>query len=93
MSRQLQRQLGAKMQLAYRLTDAPPVTLCRDGETHTFDDIPTGWEHSFIRATRHLIDSYHSGGPPRLSAAEGRTILRSLLAAHQSAHTGQAVRI
>ena len=81
------------MQLAYRLTDAPPVTLCRDGETHTFDDIPTGWQHSFIHATRHLIDALHNGSPPRLSAAEGRTILRSLLAAQHSARTGQSVRV
>ncbi len=79
--------------LAYRLAVAPPVTLRRDCETHTFDDIPTGWEPSFIHATRHLIDAYYSGVPPRLSAAEGRTTLHSLLAAHQSAHTGLAVRI
>ena len=76
-----------------RLTDAPPVTLSRDGQTRTFDDIPAGWEQSFIHATRHLIDALHDGGPPSLTGAEGRTILRSLLAAHQSAHTGQALRI
>ena len=59
----------------------------------TFDDIPTGWEQSFIHATRHLIDAFHNGGPPRLTGAEGRTILRSLLAAYQSARTGQSVQI
>ena len=76
-----------------RLTDAPALALCRDGMTRTFDDIPTGWEHSFIHATRHLIDAFHNGGPPRLTGSEGRTILRSLLAAQQSAGSGQPVRV
>ena len=76
-----------------RLTDAPPVALCRDGRTRTFDDIPTGWEQSFIHATRHLVDALHDGGPPCLTGPEGRTILRSLLAAQQSAGAGQAVRV
>ena len=81
------------MRLAYRLTDAPPVTLCRDGETHTFNDIPTGWQHSFIHAIRHLIDALHNSSQPRLIATEGRTILRFLLAAHQFGCTGQSVSV
>ena len=76
-----------------RLTDAPALALYRDGKTRTFDDIPTGWEHSFIHATRHLIDVFHNGGPPRLTGSEGRTILRFLLAAQQSAGSGQPVRV
>ena len=56
-------------------------------------DIPTGWEQSFIHATRHLIDALHDGGPPSLTGAEGRTILRSLLAAQHSARTGPSVRV
>ena len=56
-------------------------------------DIPTGWEQSFIHATRHLINAFHNGGPPRLTGSEGRTILRFLLAAHQSAGSGQPVRV
>ena len=76
-----------------RLTDAPALALYRDGMTRTFDDIPTGWEHSFIHATRHLIDVFHNGGPPRLTGSEGRTILRFLLAAQQSAGSGQPVRV
>ena len=76
-----------------RLTAAPPVTLSRDGQTRTFDDIPAGWEQSFIHATRHLIDALYDGGPPSLTGAEGRTILRSLLAAQHSARTSQSVRV
>lgn len=76
-----------------RLTDAPPVTLSRDGQTRAFDDIPAGWEQSFIHATRHLIDALHDGNAPSLTGAEGRTILRSLLAAQESASTGQSARV
>ena len=76
-----------------RLTDTAPVTLARDGKTRTFHNIPTGWEQSFIQATRHLIDALHTGNPPRLTGPEGRTILRSLLAAQHSARTGQSVRV
>ena len=76
-----------------RLTDAPSVALCRDGQIRNFDNLPTGWEQSFIHATRHLIDALHYGGPPTLTASEGRIVLRSLLAAQQSASTGQAVRV
>ena len=64
---------------------------------HSYDplahDIPTGWEQSFIHATRHLIDALHDNTPPCLTGDQGRTILRSLLAAHHSASTGRSVRI
>ena len=81
------------MQLAYRLTDALLLTLSRDGQPRSFDDIPTAWEQSFIHAHRLLIDALHSGGPPDLTAAEGRTILRPPLVAQQSARTGQSVPV
>ena len=76
-----------------RILDAPPLVLCRDGKTHTFDDMPSGWEQSFVQSTRHLIDAFHSGDPPRLTGAEGRAVLRFLLAAQESASTGQSVRV
>ncbi len=76
-----------------RLTESPPVTLSRAGQTRTFDDIPDGWEQSFIHATRHLIDALHDGSPPSLTGVEGRAILRSLLAAQESASTGQSARV
>ena len=76
-----------------RLADSPPLALCRDGKTRIFDDMLTGWEQSFVHATRHLIDAFDSGGPPRLTGPEGRAILRFLLAAQQSAREGHAVRV
>lgn len=76
-----------------RLPGAPPLVLRREDRTRTFDDLPTGWELSFVHATRHLIDAYESGAPPRLTGAEGRDILRFLLAAQQSAREGRAVPV
>ena len=76
-----------------RLPGVPPLVLRREDRTRTFNDLPTGWELSFVHATRHLIDAYESGDPPRLTGAEGRDILRFLLAAQQSALEGRAVPI
>ncbi|MCY4115265.1 MAG: Gfo/Idh/MocA family oxidoreductase [Caldilineaceae bacterium] len=76
-----------------RLPGAPPLVLRREDRTRTFNDLPTGWELSFVHATRHLIDAFESGDPPRLTGAEGRDVLRFLLAAQQSAREGRAVRV
>ncbi|MCY4092526.1 MAG: Gfo/Idh/MocA family oxidoreductase [Caldilineaceae bacterium] len=76
-----------------RLPGVPPLVLRREDRTRTFDDLPTGWELSFVHATRHLIDAYESGDPPRLTGAEGRDVLRFLLAAQQSAREGRAVPV
>gem|GEM_PF-2539583 len=85
--------MGAKLQPAYRFTDALPLTPSRDGQPRSFDDIPTGWEQSFIHAHCLLIDALHSGGPPGLTAVESRTILRPPLAAWMFARTGQSVPV
>ena len=76
-----------------KMLDVPPVILYRDRQTHTFSDMPVGWEHSFINSTRHFIDAYFKGEPPSLTAEEGREILRFALAAQESARTGGAVSL
>ena len=76
-----------------RLADAPPLILYRDGKPRIFDDIPVAWELSFVHATRHLIHAFESGDPPRLTGADGRDILRFLLAAQRSAREGQAASV
>ena len=70
-----------------------PVQLFRNGVLTDYPDVETGWETSFVHSTRHGIDALRSGGPPRLSGAEGREILRFALAAEESARTGSAVRL
>lgn len=76
-----------------KMLDVPPVVLYRDRQTFAFSDMPVGWEHSFINSTRHFIDAYFKGEPPRLTGEEGREILGFALAAQESARTGQVVKL
>jgi len=76
-----------------KMMDIPPVILYKDRQTRTFSDMPVDWEQSFINATRHFIDAYFAGEPPRLTGMAGREILRFAAAAPDSADTGQAVRL
>ncbi len=74
-----------------RLGNPPPVALYRDGSLTTYDDMPTGWEESFVLSTRHFLNAIANGSPPVLTAAEGRQVLRFALAAEESARTGKTV--
>lgn len=74
-----------------RLQNRPPVELYRDGVTMAYEDIPAGWEQSFILATRDLIDALGSGRRPRLSGREGRDALELTLAVQESSRRGQTV--
>jgi predicted dehydrogenase len=76
-----------------KMLDVPPVVMYKDRKTYTFSDMPSGWEHSFINSTRHFIDAYFKGEPPSLTGEQGREILRFALAAQESAHTGQSVKL
>jgi predicted dehydrogenase len=76
-----------------KMLDVPPVILYRDRQTFTFSDMEVGWEHSFINSTRHFIEAYFKGGPPSLTAEQGRDILRFALAAQESNHLGKAIRL
>jgi predicted dehydrogenase len=76
-----------------KMMDVPPVVLYRDRQTRTFSDMPVGWEHSFINSTRHFIDAYFKGEPPKLTGEEGREVLRFALAAQESARVGHAVKL
>jgi predicted dehydrogenase len=75
-----------------RLGATPPVTLYRDGAI-THYDVPSGWEESFILSTRHFLTALRNGGPPVLTAREGRDVLRFALAAERSAREGRTIRL
>jgi len=74
-----------------RIGDPPPVALYRDGSVQTFHNLETGWEASFVHSTRHYIDALRTGKAPRLTAREGRTVLRFAHAAEQSAREGRTI--
>lgn len=76
-----------------RIGDPPPVALYRDGSIQTFHNLETGWEASFVQSTRAYIDALRNGTAPKLTAREGRTILRFALAAEQSARDGRPVEL
>ena len=75
-----------------RLGATPPVVLYRDGQISSFDE-PSGWEQSFVLSTRHFLQALQTGAPPKLTAREGREVLRFALAAEQSAREGRTIRI
>ncbi len=76
-----------------KLMDRPPVILYRDRQTRGFDDMPVGWEQSFILSTRHFIDALQAGRPPVLTGAQGCEVLRFALAAQQSAREQRTVTL
>ncbi len=76
-----------------KMLDLPPVILYKERQTRTFSDMPVGWQHSFINSTRHFIDAYFAGAPPKLTGEEGREVLRFALAAQESARSGLAVKL
>ena len=75
-----------------QIGDVPPVVSYSDGRVETYE-CPTGWEQSFIGATRSLLDTIASGCQPILTLAEGRDVLAAALAAQQSAKDGSAVPV
>lgn len=76
-----------------RLGEVAPVQLYRDGVTSDYRSMETGWETSFVHATRHGIEALRRGEQPRLSGRDAREILRFALAAQESDRTGAAVRL
>ena len=76
-----------------QLGNVVPVQLYRDGTWTDYRDLETGWERSFVHATRHAIGALRRGVQPRLSGREAREVLRFALAAEESAAAGRAVRL
>jgi predicted dehydrogenase len=74
-----------------RLQNRPPVEMYRDGVTTVYEDIPAGWEHSFILATRDFVEALAEGRQPMLSGEEGRSVLELTLAVQEAIRSGQPV--
>lgn len=78
-----------------RTTDGSPLTLYADSRTENFGfaDADIGWQASFVHSVRHFIEALRTGGPPMLTAQQGREVLRFTLAGQLSAEIGRAVRL
>lgn len=75
-----------------QIGEAPPVVSYTEGRVETYP-CATGWEHSFIGATRNLLDTIAAGRQPILTLAEGRDVLAAALAAQRSAAEGAVVGV
>ena len=75
-----------------QIGEVPPVVSYTEGHVETYP-CPTGWEHSFIGATRSLLDTIAAGREPVLTLAEGRDVLAAALAAQRSAAEGAVVGV
>ena len=76
-----------------QLGDVVPLQHYRDGQWTDYRDLETGWERSFVHATRHAIDALRAGTQALLSGRDAREVLRFALAAEESARRGRAVRV
>ena len=76
-----------------QLGDVVPLQVYRDGTWTDYRDLETGWERSFVYATRHAIEALRHGAQPRLAGSDAREILRFALAAEESARSGHAVQL
>ena len=76
-----------------RLGDVVPLQHYRDGRWTDYRDLESGWERSFVHATRHAVDALRAGSQALLSGRDAREILRFALAAEASARQGRAVRV
>ena len=63
-----------------QLGDVVPLQHYRDGQWTDYRDLETGWERSFVHATRHAIDALRAGTQALLSGRDAREVLRFALA-------------
>lgn len=75
-----------------QIGEVAPVVSYAEGQVETYP-CPTGWEQSFIGATRSLLDTIAAGREPVLTLAEGRDVLAAALAAQRSAAEGAVVGV
>ena len=75
-----------------QLLDEPALTLYRNGETRTFEDIRADWQDSFIDSTQHFAHCILNDEEPLLTGERGREVLQFAIAAIKSSTTGSAIR-
>ena len=76
--------------------DAPgrdSILLSRPGQEVHSESWPSSWQSSFVREAAHFLDVLQNGVPLRATPQDGRENLRLVLAAYESARTGQEVAL
>ena len=75
------------------LLDSPPVVMYRDGVTTSFSDLETDWGVSFDAGCGEFVDSIAEGRQPRLTAEDGKKIVRMCRAIELSAREKREVTL
>ncbi|MFX0075833.1 MAG: hypothetical protein ACFE96_10350, partial [Candidatus Hermodarchaeota archaeon] len=68
-----------------------PIVLIRDGKVEVLNDFKKDWKHSFIDATKHLIEVAKGNTAPILSGEQAKNILKFNLAAIRSSETRKEI--
>ena len=69
------------------------ITLFKNGQEPQTESVPSSWQSSFVREVTHFLDVLQNGAPLRALPEDGRENLRLVLAAYESARTGQEVKL
>jgi predicted dehydrogenase len=76
-----------------RIQNRPPLELYKDGTTTCYEDLPTGWDNSFILATRDFIEALDKKEQAALSPERGLEVLEFALAVRDSAASRKTVEL
>ena len=69
------------------------ITLFKKGQEPQTESLPSSWQSSFVREVTHFLDVLQNGEPLRARPEDGRENLRLVLAAYESARTGQEIKL
>jgi predicted dehydrogenase len=73
--------------------DSSPLQLLTKLGLKSFSNIQAGYAAGFKDMTHHFVDSILNSTPPRFSGEDGKRILRTILAAYESAREKKLVTI
>lgn len=73
------------------LLDQPPVVTYCDGVTTNYSDMETDWSSSFIAGCNEFVDSIVGGRQPKLTAEDGKKVIRMCRAIELSARERREV--
>jgi predicted dehydrogenase len=76
-----------------RIQNRPPLELYKDGVTTCYEDLPVGWDNSFVLATRDFIEALDKQEQAALSPHRGLEVLEFALAVRDSAADRQTVEL